>query len=162
MYPSLFIILPFCFRFMPPDDPLGRHGPSLDNFLRKRPVMPEQKKQPCPYGKSIKPTNVIMSHYGYCEWLDQGDFRLKKTPKSHQTFLDLRIDHRVEFFACNRLNKYQAVRRSHYFHDAVLQSAVSHGCCSSEIVRAYPSVKNKYSTNANMSDFTCLLCLQLI
>uniref|UniRef100_A0A3P8TK14 Uncharacterized protein n=1 Tax=Amphiprion percula TaxID=161767 RepID=A0A3P8TK14_AMPPE len=39
-------------KFMPPDDPLGRHGPSLDNFLRKRPVMPEQKKQPCPYGKN--------------------------------------------------------------------------------------------------------------
>lgn len=37
---------------MPPDDPLGRHGPSLDNFLRKRPVMPEQKKQPCPYGET--------------------------------------------------------------------------------------------------------------
>ncbi|XP_072119199.1 probable ribonuclease ZC3H12C [Mobula birostris] len=38
-------------KFMPPDDPLGRHGPSLDNFLRKRPVVPEHKKQPCPYGK---------------------------------------------------------------------------------------------------------------
>ncbi|KAL1021965.1 hypothetical protein UPYG_G00020540 [Umbra pygmaea] len=38
-------------KFMPPDDPLGRHGPSLENFLRKRPIMPEQKKQPCPYGK---------------------------------------------------------------------------------------------------------------
>ncbi|KAJ8003716.1 hypothetical protein DPEC_G00151250 [Dallia pectoralis] len=38
-------------KFMPPDDPLGRHGPSLENFLRKRPVMPEHKKQPCPYGK---------------------------------------------------------------------------------------------------------------
>ena len=37
------------FRFMPPDDPLGRHGPSLDNFLRKRPVI--HRKQPCPYGK---------------------------------------------------------------------------------------------------------------
>uniref|UniRef100_A0A8C2WJ17 Uncharacterized protein n=1 Tax=Cyclopterus lumpus TaxID=8103 RepID=A0A8C2WJ17_CYCLU len=40
-------------KFMPPDDPLGRHGPSLDNFLRKRPIMPEQKKQPCPYGEKI-------------------------------------------------------------------------------------------------------------
>ncbi|XP_029458340.1 probable ribonuclease ZC3H12C [Rhinatrema bivittatum] len=38
-------------KFMPPDDPLGRHGPSLDNFLRKKPVVPEHKKQPCPYGK---------------------------------------------------------------------------------------------------------------
>ncbi|XP_007537073.1 probable ribonuclease ZC3H12B [Erinaceus europaeus] len=38
-------------KFMPPDDPLGRHGPSLENFLRKRPVVPEYKKQPCPYGK---------------------------------------------------------------------------------------------------------------
>lgn len=36
---------------MPPDDPLGRHGPSLENFLRKRPVVPEHKKQPCPYGE---------------------------------------------------------------------------------------------------------------
>ncbi|XP_055004812.1 LOW QUALITY PROTEIN: ribonuclease ZC3H12A-like [Boleophthalmus pectinirostris] len=38
-------------KFMPPDDPLGRHGPSLDNFLRKRPVIPENRRQPCPYGK---------------------------------------------------------------------------------------------------------------
>uniref|UniRef100_A0A3B4B8L2 C3H1-type domain-containing protein n=1 Tax=Periophthalmus magnuspinnatus TaxID=409849 RepID=A0A3B4B8L2_9GOBI len=38
-------------KFMPPDDPLGRHGPSLDNFLRKRPIIPENKRQPCPYGK---------------------------------------------------------------------------------------------------------------
>ncbi|KAJ7417254.1 Bifunctional endoribonuclease and deubiquitinase ZC3H12A [Willisornis vidua] len=38
-------------KFMPPDDPLGRHGPSLDNFLRKKPVVPEHKKQQCPYGR---------------------------------------------------------------------------------------------------------------
>ncbi|XP_003226947.1 endoribonuclease ZC3H12A [Anolis carolinensis] len=38
-------------KFMPPDDPLGRHGPSLDNFLRKKPLAPEHKKQQCPYGK---------------------------------------------------------------------------------------------------------------
>uniref|UniRef100_A0A8B9WSA1 Zinc finger CCCH-type containing 12A n=1 Tax=Bos mutus grunniens TaxID=30521 RepID=A0A8B9WSA1_BOSMU len=38
-------------KFMPPDDPLGRHGPSLDNFLRKKPLTSEHKKQPCPYGR---------------------------------------------------------------------------------------------------------------
>ncbi|XP_062344919.1 probable ribonuclease ZC3H12D [Cinclus cinclus] len=38
-------------RFMPPDDPLGRHGPTLNNFLSKKPVLPEKKWQPCPYGK---------------------------------------------------------------------------------------------------------------
>ncbi|XP_070841244.1 ribonuclease ZC3H12A [Chaetodon trifascialis] len=36
-------------KFMPPDDPLGRHGPTLENFLRRFPKT--QKKQPCPYGK---------------------------------------------------------------------------------------------------------------
>lgn len=38
-------------KFMPPDDPLGRHGPSLDNFLRKKAIVPEHKKAQCPYGK---------------------------------------------------------------------------------------------------------------
>lgn len=37
--------------FMPPDDPLGRHGPSLNNFLRKKPKAPEVLPPPCPYGK---------------------------------------------------------------------------------------------------------------
>lgn len=45
---------------MPPDDPLGRHGPSLDNFLRKKPVVPEHKKQQCPYGK-IRLLNIKTS-----------------------------------------------------------------------------------------------------
>ncbi|XP_072769207.1 endoribonuclease ZC3H12A [Nerophis lumbriciformis] len=38
-------------KFMPPDDPLGRHGPNLDNFLRRKPLPTEQKKQLCPYDK---------------------------------------------------------------------------------------------------------------
>ncbi|XP_048364290.1 probable ribonuclease ZC3H12D [Sphaerodactylus townsendi] len=37
--------------FMPPDDPLGRHGPSLASFLSKKPLIPEPKWQLCPYSK---------------------------------------------------------------------------------------------------------------
>ncbi|XP_029985140.1 probable ribonuclease ZC3H12D [Sphaeramia orbicularis] len=39
-------------KFMPPDDPLGRNGPTIDDFLRKKPWNPENNKQQhCPYGK---------------------------------------------------------------------------------------------------------------
>ncbi|KAK9960392.1 hypothetical protein ABG768_008252 [Culter alburnus] len=39
-------------KFMPPDDPLGRHGPNLDNFLRKKITASlDHKRQLCPYGK---------------------------------------------------------------------------------------------------------------
>uniref|UniRef100_A0A8C8SHS6 RNase NYN domain-containing protein n=1 Tax=Pelusios castaneus TaxID=367368 RepID=A0A8C8SHS6_9SAUR len=38
-------------KFMPPDDPLGRHGPTLHNFLSKKPVLPFTRWQPCPYGR---------------------------------------------------------------------------------------------------------------
>ncbi|KAM4043985.1 endoribonuclease ZC3H12A [Anomaloglossus baeobatrachus] len=37
--------------FMPPDDPMGRKGPNLDDFLRKRPLGLENKKVQCPYAK---------------------------------------------------------------------------------------------------------------
>ncbi|XP_006891738.1 PREDICTED: probable ribonuclease ZC3H12D [Elephantulus edwardii] len=38
-------------RFMPPDDPLGRRGPTLSNFLSRKPRPPAPSWQHCPYGK---------------------------------------------------------------------------------------------------------------
>lgn len=35
---------------MPPDDPLGKNGPTLDQFLRKK-VRSSELPKPCPYGK---------------------------------------------------------------------------------------------------------------
>ncbi|XP_059477002.1 ribonuclease ZC3H12A-like isoform X2 [Neocloeon triangulifer] len=37
-------------KFMPPDDPLGRSGPTLDKFLRVTSVKADPPR-PCPYGK---------------------------------------------------------------------------------------------------------------
>ena len=37
--------------FMPPDDPLGKNGTRLDQFLRKKVKAASQLPQPCPYGK---------------------------------------------------------------------------------------------------------------
>lgn len=56
-------------KFMPPDDPLGRHGPTLDNFLRKKPLPTEQKKQLCPYNK--KCTYGIKCKYYHPERANQ-------------------------------------------------------------------------------------------
>ncbi|XP_010897410.2 ribonuclease ZC3H12A [Esox lucius] len=63
-------------KFMPPDDPLGRRGPSLDNFLRKRPLLPEHKRQPCPYGKKCT--------YGVkCKF-----YHPERTQQSHRSLAD--------------------------------------------------------------------------
>nr|XP_057921545.1 cilia- and flagella-associated protein 206 isoform X3 [Doryrhamphus excisus] len=37
-------------KFMPPDDPLGRNGPTIDDFLLKKPKNVDNKLQHCPYG----------------------------------------------------------------------------------------------------------------
>uniref|UniRef100_A0A3Q0R589 Zinc finger CCCH-type containing 12Ab n=1 Tax=Amphilophus citrinellus TaxID=61819 RepID=A0A3Q0R589_AMPCI len=74
-------------KFMPPDDPLGRHGPTLENFLRRVPKT--QKKQPCPYGK--KCTYGIKCKFHHPERAKQSNRALAdelresaKQPSTHQ------------------------------------------------------------------------------
>ncbi|XP_016145871.1 ribonuclease ZC3H12A-like [Sinocyclocheilus grahami] len=49
-------------KFMPPDDPLGRHGPNLDNFLRKKAMLLDHKRQLCPYGK-YSSVSITQKHF---------------------------------------------------------------------------------------------------
>lgn len=47
---------------MPPDDPLGRSGPTLDNFLRIQPRRGDPPP-PCPYGKKCTYGNKCKFHH---------------------------------------------------------------------------------------------------
>lgn len=46
-------------RFMPPDDPLGRSGPTLENFLRISPKKSDPAP-PCPYAKVYCPFSFFI------------------------------------------------------------------------------------------------------
>lgn len=47
---------------MPPDDPLGRSGPTLDNFLRSQPKKGDPPP-PCPYAKKCTYGNKCKYHH---------------------------------------------------------------------------------------------------
>ncbi|KAL8186092.1 UNVERIFIED_CONTAM: hypothetical protein K2H54_063106 [Gekko kuhli] len=81
--------------FMPPDDPLGRHGPSLANFLSKKPLTPEPKWQLCPYGKKCTYGNKCKFYHPErvnCDQISVADeLRAKTKPYllAQRTILDI-------------------------------------------------------------------------
>lgn len=103
-------------KFMPPDDPLGRHGPTLDNFLRKTPRI--LKKQPCPYGKKctygIKckfhhPGRTKQSQRALADELRE-KAKISSTPHKPQSSsqspsLDEVMEHKLSLDACGSLKK---------------------------------------------------------
>ena len=50
-------------RFMPPEDPLGRRGPTLENFLCKEPTSPPSLPPECPYGRKCTYGNKCKYHH---------------------------------------------------------------------------------------------------
>nr|XP_006626306.1 PREDICTED: probable ribonuclease ZC3H12D [Lepisosteus oculatus]XP_015208589.1 PREDICTED: probable ribonuclease ZC3H12D [Lepisosteus oculatus]XP_015208596.1 PREDICTED: probable ribonuclease ZC3H12D [Lepisosteus oculatus] len=80
--------------FMPPDDPLGRNGPTIENFLRKTPQVPEHRWQHCPYGK--KCTYGIKCKFYHPERSNQShlsvadELRAKTRSTSPKAFPDAR------------------------------------------------------------------------
>ncbi|MBN3315787.1 ZC12D ribonuclease, partial [Atractosteus spatula] len=80
--------------FMPPDDPLGRNGPTIENFLRKTPQVPEHRWQHCPYGK--KCTYGIKCKFYHPERSNQShlsvadELRAKTRSTSPKAFPDTR------------------------------------------------------------------------
>ena len=50
-------------RFMPPEDPMGRRGPTLNNFLCKEPTSPPTLPPECPYGRKCTYGNKCKYHH---------------------------------------------------------------------------------------------------
>ncbi|XP_014376902.1 mucin-6, partial [Alligator sinensis] len=68
---------------MPSDDPFSYYSPIMDSFLRKKPIVPEWKKKPCPYEKKGYEARYMSQQFyqrqkflrrgrGSNEWLEPG------------------------------------------------------------------------------------------
>ncbi|KAM7383151.1 hypothetical protein PAMP_002833 [Pampus punctatissimus] len=104
-------------KFMPPDDPLGRHGPSLDNFLRKKPLPTEQKRQLCPYDK--KCTYGIKCKFYHPERVNQSYLSLADELREKAQISTIKNERNP------RLSPRQPVRNTEHIKDQQISSHCS-------------------------------------
>nr|DBA26738.1 TPA: hypothetical protein GDO54_010960 [Pyxicephalus adspersus] len=83
-------------KFMPPDDPLGRHGTTLSNFLRKTHASFDAERQLCPYGQ--KCTYGIKCKFSHPERLNQQQLSVadELRAKTKQVFKDYKCPEQFE------------------------------------------------------------------
>ncbi|XP_041279453.1 probable ribonuclease ZC3H12D [Onychostruthus taczanowskii] len=121
-------------RFMPPDDPLGRHGPTLSNFLSKKPVLPEKKWQPCPYGKKCTYGNKCKFYHPERQHQAQLSVADELRAKTKVPLAPGKEEERCQCEACT-----ETLREARGCSGPSCCPGRPQGSCSEQTFRAWPS-----------------------